>query len=619
MCGIAGIASREQSARAVSLMCDTLAHRGPNAAGYASHQIGPWHVDLGHRRLSIIDLSDAANQPMASADGKHILVYNGEAYNYVEVRRELEAKGVRFRTQSDTEVLLEALRMWGCREALRRFNGMWAFAWLDLESGRLTLGRDRMGVKPLYFHATADRVVFGSEIKALLRGLARRLPLNHRLVCCYLKQSLLDIDDETFFEGILKLPAAHFATIDLRASRLDVRMERYWEIPLGERSPDIVTACIPERAHAATIEEFRETFFDSVRLRLRSDVPVGMLLSGGLDSSSIAAALKQLGCRIALISSVSTDPRFDESRFIDAMSRHLGVPVEKVVLDFTPQRAMELLEEVSWFNDEPVGSFSNVAHYLLMRRARELGVTVILSGQGGDELLAGYKKYVAFYAKWLARKGQLLTAAGVVWHSLRQGTVVRQFNLAEAKRYLPAYGPDIRGSALRDQPLVSVGLGDDTVNARQAADATRFSVPILLHYEDRMSMAWSREIRVPFLDYRLVEKLVPLDMRLKVRRGWTKWILRKAMEPYLPRQIAWRRDKQGFVNPQSEWLRNELRQEVLRRFQPDAMIFNKNLVDRAALLSLYDSYTAGSKSIWFREIFNPLALETWLRRFEEWL
>jgi len=621
MCGIAGVISRETVHDALAAMARVQIHRGPDGQDQVVHKIGGWNVGMAHQRLSIIDLSDAAAQPMLSSDKGSLIIYNGEVYNYYEIRRALENEGVRFRTQSDTEVVIEALRTWGAFRAFQEFNGMWSLAWLDLQGKKLLLARDRLGVKPLYYYLTADKLVFASEIKTILVGSQQRFPLNYRLINANLVQNLLDIDDETFFLGINKLTPAHFAVIDLMKDQLTLEFKRFWDIPTRTEQP---------RNVESFIEELREVFLDAVRLRLRSDVPVGALLSGGVDSSSIVGAMHHnLGRKSGnwkLLSTVSRDRRFDESPFIDSVSNHFGIPVHKVELDFTPQQALELLEQVTWFNDEPVGSFSNVAHYLLMQKAKDLGITVILTGQGGDELLAGYIKYTGFYIQWLLRQKRYQAAFRILWDSYRQGTVARQFSIAEAKRYVPVLARrqlDVRGPRLRGYPFISLGLRPGmSVNERQILDLKRYSIPVLLHTEDRMSMAVSREIRVPFLDYRLIEMLVPLQMEFKIRAGWNKWVFRKAMEPFLPREVIWRRDKQSFVNPQSEWLKHELREQVERYFTPDAEMFRRNLVDRENLMSKYATYCrqpASRGEISYKEIFAPLALEIWLRNFAEWI
>jgi asparagine synthase (glutamine-hydrolysing) len=622
MCGIAGVVTFRKNVAEILLKArDVQKHRGPDAEGFIQTRVLNKSIGLGHQRLSILDLSAAGNQPMAASNGLGWLVYNGEVYNYREIRADLEKCGRSFKSYSDTEVVLTALQEWGVEEALNRFNGMWAFAWLDLPNSCLVFARDRAGIKPIYILLSKEEIFFASEVKAILEMSSQKFSLNGQIIGEYLLQSQLDTGDETFFMGIRKIPAAHYGVLDLSVDKLSLQLKSYWTLPVKEQQ------FVNEENLA---EEIRELFFDAVRLRLRSDVPVGVLLSGGVDSSSIASAVQVIlgkNGNLNLLSAISNDPSFDESPFIDKMTEYLGCSVNKVVLDFPPGRAFELLEQVCWYNDEPVGSFSNVAHYLLMREARNLGITVVLSGQGADELLCGYKKYLGFYLQSLVRKGQFGKAFHEFWSFWRQGTVLSQFSIQEAKRYLPGSlkpsETDIRGPVLKDFTPLDIGLPPGmTVMERQALDIQRYSIPILTHYEDRMSMAWSREIRVPFLDYRLVEAMIPLPTKMKLHNGWTKWIFRKAMESHLPKEITWRKDKQSFVNPQEGWLREHLKQGVMDHFGEDSLIFRHQLVERRPLLSKYETYCrqkAGSGSIWFKDIFSPLALEIWLRKFEGYI
>ena len=622
MCGIAGVVAPEESVNEFLLKAQRIQqHRGPDAQGTCQHQINQWRVGLGHQRLSIIDLTETGNQPIASKDENSWIIYNGEVYNYKELRGELEKLGHHFKGQSDTEVVLAALEYWGPDEAFARFNGMWALAWLDRRNNRLVLSRDRVGIKPLHFCLENGWFYFASELKTILEMAEHKFSLNYQVVGEYLVQSLIEASTATFFEGIQKIPAASYGVVDLSAEVLKLELKTYWDL----KEEQFATT-----SESTLIEQIRELFIDAVRLRLRSDVPVGVLLSGGIDSSSVASVMQRIlgkDADLKILSAVSKDSRYDESLFIDIMSQYLNCQVRKVVLDFQPDEAFDYLEQVCWFNDEPIGSFSNVAHYLLMQKAKELGVTVILSGQGADELLCGYKKYLGFYVQALLHQGNYYKASEVLCSFWRQGTILNQFTIAEAKRYLPRYFQDteldIRGSNLKHFVPRFVGLSPGmTVQKRQILDLETYSVPALVHYEDRMSMAWAREIRVPFLDYRLIEALIHLPPEIKLRNGWTKYIFRKAMEPYLPKQITWRKDKQGFVNPQSEWLKNELKAGVLAYFSEDSLMFKKQLVDRKNLLAKYKAYCqqeAGKGRIWFRDIFNCLSLEIWLRKFDSYI
>ncbi|GAB7388786.1 asparagine synthase (glutamine-hydrolyzing) [Bacillaceae bacterium] len=623
MCGINGVVTaRNLDINQLLVKAQsTQLHRGPDSQNILLLKCNCWNIGLGHQRLSIVDLTEAGNQPMAFQGGKGFIVYNGEIYNYREIKRELESDGYRFTSNSDTEVILTALHHWGPEKAIPKFNGMWAFVWLDLEKKRLILSRDRVGIKPLYYFLGSQELYFASELKTILEMVPLKFNLNYQKIGEYLIQSLSQTSDDTFFKDIFKLSPATFCIIDLTSKTLKFESKNYWEIPK--------TTLLPN-TEADLIEEIRELFIDSVRLRLRSDVPIGVLLSGGVDSSSIVAVMRKLlddGSQLNILSAVSRDFRFDESPFIDKVGEFLNQDVKKVCLDFELDKIFYYLEKITWFNDEPVGSFSNVAHFLLMKEARDLGITVILSGQGADELLCGYKKYLGFYIQYLIRKKRYMKALNVLKDFWRNGTVLNQFSISESKRYLPNFLKpkrfDIRGEVLQDYQEISIGLlqGMDVIE-RQILDVKRFSIPVLTHYEDRMSMAWSREVRVPFLDYRLIEKLIPLSMDFKLKDGWTKYIFRKAMEPYLPKEIVWRKDKQGFINPQSEWLKNDLKKGVLEYFKEDSLIFKYKLINRQKLIQAYEVYCkqpAGKGFIWFKDIFNPLALEIWLRKFIKYL
>lgn len=624
MCGIAGILSTEPHeglAVALEAMIAAQRHRGPDGEGRWTGRVGDFTVALGHVRLAILDLSEAGKQPMLLPDGSGLIIFNGEIYNYLELRAELEGQGVSFRTGSDTEVLLWALQKWG-EAALSKLNGMWAFAWLDFRTRRLMLSRDRFGIKALYYFRDDRQVWFASEIKGILAGVRRRFGINNQAVGRFLMQSLLDAQPQTFFDGIQALSPGHSAVFDLGEDGRGAapRFTAHWHPPRTDRLDRLDG--IEDR-----IQAVRETFFDAVRLRLRSDVPVGVLLSGGVDSSSIAAAMRELlgpAADLRLLAATSDNPSYDERPFMEIMARHIASPVNFVKLERTPQEWFRLLGEVIYANDEPVGNFSTVAHFLLMQEAGRLGVTVILSGQGADELLCGYRKFLGFRVQELLAGRRPFRAARLIAAFLRNGTVLNQFEFGEAKRYMGGMFAsrtiDIRGPRLMDDGfLLENGLGGHTLVERQLEDVARLSVPALVHYEDRCSMAWAREIRLPFLDYRMVNLLLPADPDLKLRDGWTKWVFRKAMEPFLPSAIAWRKDKQSFISPQSEWLKRELRPTISELLAGDLLIADAGLVDRNALRRRYQAYCRqdGIRGAFsFKDVFNPIALEIWARRFE---
>jgi asparagine synthase (glutamine-hydrolysing) len=624
MCGLAGLFGSfgiEHTRQLVERMLQVQSHRGPDSNGIWCDTIRGVDFGLGLQRLKILDLSDAANQPMISGDRRFVLVFNGEVYNYVELREELMDCGVAFRTSGDTEVLLQALIMWG-PAALGRLNGMWALVLLDRINGEIILSRDRFGVKPLYTYSEGRGMFVSSEIKAILKVAGKRFRVRTSVANAYLSQGLMCTRSATFFSGIEEFPAGHWAKVraeDIGKNRM--QLKRYWTAP---------TELPRESTEHDLIERVRDTFVDSVRLRLRSDVPIGVLLSGGIDSSAIAATVHQIDPSredIKLLSAVGNNGTNDEQPFIDVMANHLKRRVEKVVLDYPSSRALDMISEATWFNDEPIGlSFSMLAYYLLMKRSRELGVTVLLSGQGADEILCGYKKYLAFYLQQLIASGHWLMAARVMSTFMRRGTAFSQANYREAKRYLPNWlrfsEIDVRGpTLLAANERIDVGL-NGAVTDRQVLDLESLSVPALVHHEDRLSMAQAREIRLPFLDYRLVSLVAPLPAHLKLRDGWTKWIFRKAIEPLLPHAIAWRKDKQNFIVPQNEWFRSVLRSDLAKLLRTEWVSERLGLIDRGKFRFRYEAYlrqrTTGGR-LGIKDIFAPVALELWARRFESYL
>lgn len=631
MCGIFGVLSQLPSRLSPSLneaAHSVQGHRGPDGRGTEEFTFGRHSLVLAHQRLAIIDLSEGGHQPMSYEQGRGSIVYNGELYNYLELRDELRAAGAQFSTQSDTEVLLTALHRWGPARALSKFNWMGAFAWLDRANLRLILARDPGSEKPLYYFHDAKQFIFASEIKTLLTLANRKFALDRDVVGRFLIQSLSDSSTQTIFRGIAQLPASSYVSLDLRLECPEVNALRY-EPPafIGDAEKMVLPECI---------EEVRRLLIDAVRVRLRSDVPIGVLLSGGIDSSAIAAVTHHLRGEAGapqLLSAISEDARFDETAHIEAMERHLHQRAEKIVLRTNAASLVEDLSAINWINDEPVSGLAALAHFRLMQAACERGLTVILSGQGADEAFLGYRKYLGFYLQLLVREGRYAKAVKVLAGFVSNGTIVNQFQLNEAKRYLPGLrrfrgrsaagaGNAIEGSWLRGWQPASLGLGRESLARRQMADIREFSVPALCHYEDRMSMAVGREIRLPFLDSRLIDLMLRVPDDFKLRSGWTKYCLREAMRPFLPPEIAWRKDKMGFSNPQGEWLKRELRQPLRDAFGSDSLLSTKGILNSAALLRKFDRYCAqpqGGGSIWYREIFAPFSLELWMRRYAAWI
>jgi asparagine synthase (glutamine-hydrolysing) len=617
MCGIIGDLSRSSTQLSMAEAIRLQRHRGPNAQLEVTLSHPPWSLHLAHQRLSIIDLTDAANQPFQDQD--YSLIYNGEIYNYLEIREELEAEGVSFQTSSDTEVVFQCLKVRGIEASLKLFNGMWAFAFYDKKNQSITLSRDRFGIKPLYYFTNKDRLVFASELKALLKLTGQKHSLNPQVIGAYVEQHLLEADPkQTFFSDIYKLQPGHYATVHLQSNELKLDATPYYHLNAIQKNQF--------KSEEQAVHQLREHLDKAIQLRLRSDVPVGILLSGGLDSSTLSAlSFDQLKAKTKLLSYVSDNPEVDESIFIDQVASHLDLKVEKIKFELQPQEFMSLLEEVTFQNDQPVHSFAAVAHYLLMKEAKKLDVTVILSGQGADETLCGYRKYAIFFIKHLLQQGRWLKALLTLLQALWHGEIIRGFSFKDAKRYLPQFLLGKTKSLLSDRlqkkfKASSLGLqANETLTERQIRDICFFSVPSLLHYEDRMSMAHSREIRVPFLDHELVEFLLSLPDSLKYRGGWTKYLLRKAMRTKLPQKIVWRKDKKGFTNPQRDWLRKDLRKDLERvYFSSEAPIYKLDLIDQKALLDCYQAFCEPQNTaISEREIFAPFALNLWLEIYGE--
>ena len=367
----------------------------------------------------------------------------------------------------------------------------------------------------------------------------------------------------------------------------------------------------------------KHSFTQSVKIRLRSDVPLGILLSGGIDSSAITSISKKLSTnKITLLSSVSDQKEFDESYFINKMQNYLDWPIIKEKISNDPYELFLQLEKATYIADMPLSSLSNLAHYNLMRAARDNNIKVILSGQGADELLCGYRKYLLFFMQEKFQSLDLIGLIKIIISFSSNKEFLKQFNFADAKRYLPSmlgflknntYGP-----ALKHIEPISMSMRyGSKVSQRQFQDLMNFSVPTLNHFEDRMSMMHSREIRLPFLDHNLVELILSSPTSYKLANGWTKFSFRQSMKNNLPEKITWRRDKQGFINPQSEWIKKDLKNKIIHDyFNENAFIFKLDFYDRNKLLGLYDkfsSFKTNNGNISFKEIFYPLALEIWLR------
>ena len=566
MCGLIGIVGAKGAtvdAAVVRRMSAILRHRGPDDDGtYITDSVG-----FGFRRLSILDLSPSGHQPMLGPGGDTVIVFNGEIYNYIELRNELESLGHRFHSTGDTEVLLHAYLQWGAG-CLEKLNGMWAFLIYDRRRRIVFGSRDRFGKKPLYRYRRGDYLLFGSEIKAILASGYYRGGVNWTVASrFFLEDSFFESQDtrgETFYADISQIPAGSAFEVDAKGT---LKEWRYWSI--GD---------IPQATESDPPESFYELFEDAVRLRLRSDVPVGIFLSGGLDSTAIACAVAKLrndgfGRPLAPLLAFSYQAKeYDETRYIDDTVKQTGV--ELVTCRPEPRQLLDTLEQVLWYQDEPLHSLVALITYELSRLASARGVKVILNGGGPDEFL-GYPSFSHHHWQHLLRTGHIPH----VWGELRAShdgqtgpalsdlgklvatqlkAVIRELpggrNLARRKRDRRR-----RNHAWFTPELASRLVDDDTSAGESSLDAALkhaveiAPLPYYLRLEDRNSMAHSIETRMPFLDYRLVSLAFRLPAEWKMRAPWNKYVLRAAMRDRIPESVRTRRDKMGFPVPAKTW------------------------------------------------------------------
>jgi len=554
MCGICGIINKDGTAvppELIRRMNDLVAHRGPDGAG-TFHAPG---FALGHRRLAILDLNPRGAQPMAW--GPHLqIVFNGEIYNYLEIRAELEALGRRFRTETDTEVILAAYEEWG-PACLDRFNGMWAFAIHDARDQSLFLARDRFGVKPLYFTDQPDCFAFSSEIRQLL-PLLPTVEANAGVLLEWIATSFENHREETMFVGVRSLPAGHHMRLLLRS--VHPKPERWYrirEVPDVERASDVEVA-----------DRVRDLLQDAVRLRLRSDVRVGTCLSGGLDSSAVSTIAARLyrdagAGRFLAVHAQATEADIDESRWARLVADREQMDLS--IVTPTTSDFAATIDEVVFTQEEPFLTPSMFMGWHVFRDARARSCPVMLNGQGADEVLLGYERY--FTAATLRQPW---------WRKIRSALLEARhsrLSLLQALQYKAYFGmPGVRRSRLRRRSFLrsrflaetDFGWVDRAANAyteigtMQRQEIVCWQLPKLLRYEDRNSMRHSIETRLPFLDYRVVELAVSLPIRQKIRDGWTKYSLRTAMKGLLPDEVLWRTDKVGFESPTQTWMREHL-------------------------------------------------------------
>jgi asparagine synthase (glutamine-hydrolysing) len=590
-------------------------HRGPDSTGFLYFDIENSYtqflnplqasvmgkkVAFGFTRLAIIDLQNHSNQPFSDLSSKYHIVFNGEIYNYKEIKEELSKEGFIFSTNSDTEVLLASYVHWG-ENCVSHFNGMWAFTILDLVKKQLFVSRDRFGVKPLYYYRDNNGISFFSEIKQIFScGIAKEI--NENVIRDFLESAILDAGNETFYKNIYRFPASHSAVISIESSDYNIEPFRYFDLSVSNSNEKIT---YPE---ACT--EFVSLFKSSIDLRYRSDVPVGACLSGGLDSSSIVSMAAYLGKEVTAFTVDNRQKELSEIGYVNKvcqMYKNINLKVT-----YNNDQDLDLLDEVLDYQDEPISGLGVIAQWNVMKLARKNNVVVLLDGQGGDEIFGGYRKFVFFYLKQLMREGKFVKAASEASKFFGQ----KEFNLFDLeglKRYTNTSGVNkfLSTKSLSLERNFRIDLKSaDGFRDKSYQDIFYFSYPQLLRYEDRNSMAFSLESRVPFLDYRLVSFIYNLPPSFKIRNGYTKALLRDGLNSILPDEVRLRKSKLGFATPEkvliksdknqyfSQYLDNMDNPYINGKLLGEDIKKNKPTLDYKSTLRLY------LFDRWFQKTFN---------------
>jgi asparagine synthase (glutamine-hydrolysing) len=623
MCGLTGIYNFRSLAPAdratVERMTRILIHRGPDDEGfYFKRAIG-----LGHRRLSILDLSERGRQPMCTADGRFVITYNGEVYNYLELRKDLEAGGYVFQTETDTEVILALYAQKGS-ECLQFLNGMFAFAIWDAVERTLLLARDRIGIKPLYYAETADGIVFASEIKALLASQQLPPQVATENIDTYLSFGYVP-GAATLFQGVRKVLPGQW----LQISPEGIQCTSYWDL---EYVPNL------QRNPQETADELRELLLDAMRIHLRSDVPVGVFLSGGLDSSATVALLAEAGIHNLQTFSVAypAGAQYDETPFARLVADRFQTDHHVLYVD--PNQFLDCIPHFIWYMDEPVAEAPAIAFYLIAKLLRE-HVTVALSGEGADELFAGYAVYR--YMRWIEAYRKLPEGIRSRLDSLLLEPILnvigtekmrKYFRLAhqplnERYRGVSNYDPEYKeflytddfSAALATNPILdplalyyAKTQRLDALTQMLYSDLNTWLVDDLLIKADRMTMAHSVELRVPFLDYRVIEYAATIPSNMKLRAGVVKWILKRAMKDRLPKEILTRK-KMGFPTPLASMFQRDL-SGYLRDLLLSPKCLNRQYFKRQAVERLIEENTSRKKDH-HRVLWQLVVLEEWHRQF----
>jgi len=604
MCGIVGFTGTKQT-KILNAMLGSITHRGPDGEGKLETE----NFSLGMRRLSIID-PKSGWQPIWNEDQTIAIILNGEIYNYQRLWRDLETKGHKFRSNhSDTETVLHGYEEWGY-DVLGRLRGMFAFCIYDQKKNHLFIARDRLGIKPLYYTKVDSKLFFASEIKALLKSTDKQFKANKSALHDYLYYRTHDHLEETFFKDIFRLPAGHYMIVD---SEGNVGSKtKYW-------NPEINLEFASTKTDAQYADELREQFVDSVESHLISDVPVGVTLSGGLDSTGVVSVMSKLihekhtdlhTNNLLTFSAVYPGDSIDESTYIDIAAKYTHAQQHKI----TPTADLFWEEINDWIytQEEPTISSAPYAIYSVMREASNY-VKVMLSGQGGDELFAGYIPYFASYIssaqanhKYLEIAREMISGFDLYFNYFKQKLYSKTNNTNEISMASLVNQEHFTNEKFIHKP-------DSNLNRRLFQDVTKFSVPNVLRYEDKNAMAFSIETRVPFLDHKFVEYVFGLPIDQKIKHGWNRYVYRNAMKSLIPEEIRLRRKKIGFTTPENRWLRSKSA-NILAIFESPEFA-SRGIFNAQQIIADYKAWLADTKfgdSLIFWRILNT---ELWMRRF----
>lgn len=554
MCGIAGIINLSNlpvEKTEIENITRIVAHRGPDGEDFYFDR----NLAFGHRRLSIIDLSPAGAQPMSYHD-KFVITFNGEIYNYIEIKKKLVSLNYHFRTETDTEVILASYDAWGA-DCVNKFNGMWAFALYDKTKNIVFCSRDRFGVKPFYYTFVQDKFVFGSEIKQLLY-FYDTVKANRTILLDYLVMNMTDHTDQTFFDNIYTLKGGHNLTFDL--SENTFKINKYYQIKYNKQ--------INQLNLEDSENLFKQEFDRAVEWRLRSDVKVGTCLSGGLDSSKIAAVASkkyhsQSDEPFCAVTALSVDEKVNEIKYSKCVANHLGLNL--FVTAPGEKEFYEHLDQCIKIQEEPFGGPSAIFQFFVMKQAKEADIKVLLDGQGGDESLLGYVRYIGAYIKSLPLKKKIrfiLEANRKYglsrWQLLKNylyftNSHVREFRILRRIKTIKKEYLDL----VQTNMIHRLAEAQRSIFDLQVMEITSTQIPQLLKLEDKNSMANSIETRLPFMDWSMIETNLSINNDFKIYDGWSKYILRISMKDELPDEIAWRRKKLGFNAPSEVWLKDK--------------------------------------------------------------